>query len=658
MGSICSKRSAVDYQKNESNNSPGNSIDGNAHGKTSDKQLPDEGIQSSSFSSNIPFTNTANTKIENMEKERQEDISWSNQGMLIHEFMHPIIVDEPDFLSRSPSYGGSSAKSKSTTVAKIGATKVSEMGSLLGRAGTAGLGKAVEVLDTLGSSVTSLNLHGGFSSGVTTKGNKIDILAFEVANTIVKGANLKNSLSEDNMRILKEEILLSEGVQKLVSNDMDELLRLAALDKRKELKVFAREVVRFGNHCKDPQWHQLDRYFEKLGTEVPIHKQSNEEAEALMQQLMTLAQHTAELYHEMHALDRFEQDYRRKIQEEESLNVPNKDGLALMRSDLKSQRKHVRNLRKKSLWSKNLEEVMEKLVDMVSFLHQEIEDKFRGNDIESENKNRLRGSPQRLGPAGLALHYANLINQIDSLVSRPGSVPPNTRDTLYRGLPPSIKTALRCKLQSSSEKEEYTIPQIKAEMEKILHWLVPVAANTTKAHHGFGWVGEWANTGSAMDRRVPGHHDLTLIQTLNYAEKEKTESYIFELIVWLHHLVNQSRVTNGNKSPIKSPVRSPGKKTSNCLQQVSDKIPLTKTESAKLPTNISQEDKELLNHVNLRKLTPGLSKSQEFDTSKKRSPILCRRLSRSNSHSSTANTETDSLEIVSHLPSSLVCVAG
>ena len=32
---------------------------------------------------------------------------------------------------------------------------------------------------------------------------------------------------------------------------------------REELKVFTGEVVRFGNRCKDPQWHNLDRYFEK-----------------------------------------------------------------------------------------------------------------------------------------------------------------------------------------------------------------------------------------------------------------------------------------------------------------------------------------------------------------------------------------------------------
>lgn len=108
------------------------------------------------------------------------------------------------------------------------------MSSLLGRAGHVGLGKAVDVLDTLGSSMTNLNLSSGFASGIATKGIKISILAFEVANTIVKGANLMNSLSEENIEHLKESVLPSEGVQRLISRDIDELLRIAASDKRCE----------------------------------------------------------------------------------------------------------------------------------------------------------------------------------------------------------------------------------------------------------------------------------------------------------------------------------------------------------------------------------------------------------------------------------------
>lgn len=102
----------------------------------------------------------------------------------------------------------------------------------MGRAGSFGLEKAIGVLDRLGTSMTNMNNTSDFTSGVTRRGNKISILAFEVANTIVKGVNLIVSLSEKEIRHLKEVVFQSEGVNRLISEDMDELLKLAAADKR------------------------------------------------------------------------------------------------------------------------------------------------------------------------------------------------------------------------------------------------------------------------------------------------------------------------------------------------------------------------------------------------------------------------------------------
>ncbi|OVA01527.1 Protein of unknown function DUF668 [Macleaya cordata] len=605
MGGLCSRRSTVDHAPSGSLPPPNDHVDHGSYG------LPSKG-------DNV-LTPPSNG--EGMEKQLREPFSFPEMNRNAYASNQNDINDGIPRLPRALSHKSRSAKLRPAAVAKV-----SEVSSLLGRAGTVGLGKAVEVLDTLGSSMTNLNLNSGFNSGVTTKGNKISILAFEVANTIVKGATLMNSLSKENIKHLKEVVLPSEGVQYLVSKDMDELLRIAASDKREELKIFSGEVVRFGNRCKDPQWHNLDRYFEKLGSELTPQKQLKEEAETVMQQLMNLVQYTAELYHELHAQDRFEQDYRRKLQEEDNSNAVQKgDSLAILRAELKSQRKHVRGLKKKSLWSKILEEVMEKLVDIVHFLHLEIHDAFSSADSDKPVKGSLNSHP-RLGPAGLALHYANIITQIDTLVSRSSSVPPNTRDTLYQGLPPSIKSALRSKLQSFQVKEELTVPQIKAEMEKTLQWLVPIATNTTKAHHGFGWVGEWANTGSEVNRKPAGQTELIRIETLHHAEKEKTEAYILELVVWLHHLVSQSRYgpNGGIRSPIKSPIRSPNQKTFQLsTHKPSPPSPL-----------LTVEDQEMLRDVNKRKLTPGISKSQEFDTVKTRLSKHSR-LSKSNSHSPT-----------------------
>ncbi|XP_040996516.1 protein PSK SIMULATOR 1-like [Juglans microcarpa x Juglans regia] len=567
---------------------------------------------------------------ESVDKQLGGPFSYQDTHVVTYGLDPDDINDGIPRLSRVLSHKSRSTKSKQAAVAKV-----SEVSSLLGRAGTAGLGKAVEVLDTLGSSMTNLNLSSGFTSGVTTKGNKISILAFEVANTIVKGANLMQSLSKENIKHLKEVVLPSEGVQNLISRDMDELLRIAAVDKRDELKVFSGEVVRFGNRCKDPQWHHLDRYFEKLGSERTPQTQLKDEAETVMQQLMTLVQNTAELYHELHALDRFEQDYRRKLQEEDNSNAAQKgDSLAILRGELKSQKKHVKSLKKKSLWSKILEEVMEKLVEVVHFLHTEIHEAFGSADDDKLVKG-CHSNHKKLGSAGLALHYASIIAQIDTIVSRSSSVPPNTRDALYQGLPPGIKASLRSKLQSFHVKEELTIPQIKAEMEKTLQWLVPIATNTTKAHHGFGWVGEWANTGSEMNRKPAGQTDLLRIETLHHADKEKTETYILELVVWLHHLVSQARAGNGGiRSPVKSPVRSPSQKTI----QLS-----TYTPNSQSPM-LTVEDQEMLRDVSKRKLTPGISKSQEFDTAKTRLSKH-HRLSKSSNHSPISEIKKDPFPI-------------
>ncbi|KAL8201899.1 hypothetical protein R6Q57_011046 [Mikania cordata] len=484
--------------------------------------------------------------------------------------------------------------------------KAAHVSTFLGIAGSVGL----EVLDTLGSSMTNLNYHSGFLSNSALRGNKVSILAFEVANTIVRGSNLMQSLSDENIQILKKEILHSKGVQFLVSTDMKELLKIAAADKREEFEIFSREVVRFGDMCKDPQWHNLDRFFARLDLDFATNSQLREEAEITMQELVNLAQHTSELYHEWHTLDRFEQDYRRKLEEAESLHLPRKgESLMILQSELKHQRKVVRNLKKKSLWSKNLEEVVEKLVDDVISIHQAIAEAFEENaSISTKNDKKTNKKPERLGVAGLALHYANLITQMDNIASRPTSLPPNMRDTLYNGLPASVKAGLRSRLQALDSKEVMSIPKLKAEMEKTLQWLVPVATDTTKAHQGFGWVGEWANTGNEFGKKTAGSNNIIRLQTLYHADKHKIDRYILDLIILLHRLI--SLVRYRDKAPKYPATRSPvsnGSLTDGQLQRV----------------KISLEDKDLLEEVSKRRtVVPGVSKSQEFVIVKKKKRVF------------------------------------
>ncbi|KAK3131283.1 hypothetical protein QOZ80_6BG0504510 [Eleusine coracana subsp. coracana] len=484
--------------------------------------------------------------------------------------------------------------------------KASETGTLLGRASIAGLEKAVDVLDALGSSMTNLNHGSGFLSGGTNRGNRVCILAFEVANTIAKASSLWGSCSDESIKELKGEILHSDGVRILVSTNSSELLHIAAVDKREELAIFSREVIRFGDLCKDPIWHNLGRYFDKLTTDFMPQDHSKESMEATVQYLINLAQNTSELYHELHALDRFETDFRRKFHEDDSVPATRRESVMILHSELKRQRKLVKNLKKKSLWSKNLEEIVEKLVDIVIFLHRQIRDAFsEAVPAATEFFDSDQARNKRLGPCGLALHYANIINQIENIVSRPLSLPPSARDNLYHGLPITVKLALRSRLQSFNTEEERTVAQIKAEMQKTLRWLLPIAENTLRAHQGFGWVGEWANLGSDMSKKSGSQNSVTRIQTLHHADKEKTEHYILELVVLLHHLVVQVKNRGyGNRSTKHNSSRS---RKGLDLQAES----MHNTSPVRFSSPLSDWERETLEQLSFKRTSYGRSKSCE-----------------------------------------------
>ncbi|WVZ85703.1 hypothetical protein U9M48_032597 [Paspalum notatum var. saurae] len=466
---------------------------------------------------------------ETVEMEEKQEFAWKS-SLLSWE-------DDDFILPGSGKLHASTSGEETALPGGMVEPRLDRLGSVLGTASMAGFGKAVDILDTLGCLMTTLSSDGGFVSRTKTKGCKISILAFEVANTILKGASIMQSLSEDTVTYFKQVVLPSEGVQSLVSSDMTELMRIAANDKREELKVFCQEIVRFGNRCKDPQWHNLDRYFFKLESESAPQKQLKETAVAEMQKLMALVQRTTELYHELHALDRFEQEYRSKLNGKGNADRLEKgDNIQIVRLELKTQNSYVKSLKKRSLWSKTLEEVVEKLVDIVHYLHVEINNAFGSSDGSVLNTESIV-SCQSLGPAGLSLHYANIIIQIYSIVSRSGYVPANTRDALYQGLPPRIRSALPNKLRTTSVPQELTIDQIRARMEKTLKWLVPMAINTTCARGSLRFS-EWAKSGTERVGRRPGQADR--IETLHHADQARTEDCILELVVWLHHLVSQS----------------------------------------------------------------------------------------------------------------------
>jgi hypothetical protein len=98
-------------------------------------------------------------------------------------------------------------------------------------------------------------------------------------------------------------------------------------------------------------------------------------------------------------------------------------------------------------------QVMDQLVDIVYYMYQEIHDNFGPSVLTKEGEEEYKRKTGKLGTSGLALHYANIINQIESVFLRSNSITGNIRDTLYQGLSPTMKASLRSRLQQSSKKD-------------------------------------------------------------------------------------------------------------------------------------------------------------------------------------------------------------
>ncbi|KAM0836300.1 hypothetical protein ACQ4PT_062435 [Festuca glaucescens] len=373
------------------------------------------------------------------------------------------------------------------------------------------------------------------------KGAMISILSFEIANTIVKAYNLMKLLSKQEMRHLKEGVLRSEGVHHLISEDYSQLLLLVENDIREEFRRISVEVCRFGNLCIDHRWHRLDRYLSRLEYEVAPQKNFEELALSNMKCLINYVQATLILRQELQTLDRVEQEFY--------------EGTLSAKSQVaKKQRAHVKNWKKKSLWSKKMEDVVEKLVDIVHFMHLEINSAFlKNHGVQSVKEERNLG--QTLGSSGLSLHYANVILQIKTLVLASPAVPDKARDSLYQALPPRIKSVLGIHLRQHrpSKEKRATVEEVRAEIDRVLQWLVP-AAESTRLYHLNGASGEWAMKGIEdvdidevdwfqqdsqinVSSMLNAGTKVSKIETLYHADKERTEAYILYLVKALQSLV-------------------------------------------------------------------------------------------------------------------------
>ncbi|CAH9113913.1 unnamed protein product [Cuscuta epithymum] len=86
----------------------------------------------------------------------------------------------------------------------------------------------------------------------------LGILAFEVSVMMSKIINLWHLIGDRSIERLREEITISLGIQKLVSEDDDYLMNLAMTEVISNVGCVAKSIARLGKRCTHPAYHDLE----------------------------------------------------------------------------------------------------------------------------------------------------------------------------------------------------------------------------------------------------------------------------------------------------------------------------------------------------------------------------------------------------------------
>ncbi|MBA0773709.1 hypothetical protein Gotri_008965 [Gossypium trilobum] len=339
---------------------------------------------------------------------------------------------------------------------------------------------------------------------------------------MTKLLHLWNSLSDKAIIRLRNESIPFEGVTKLVSNNELFLLKLACAELVENIKLVAKSISRLSSRCQDAKLRCFNQCFDSFtdsGHDSHLWALSSNDMEAKNKKMATLIAITATLYKEMEELSTMENNLRK------CNCFSMKDQQRLYR-----QSQEVKHLKQKSLWNTTFDNVVSILVRSVFSILARFKLVF-GLGFFKSNSNFLKPPLDTLGASALALHYANLIITLEKMIRSPHLIGLDTRDELYSILPSTIRSSLRGRLKGILgfiADDPLLAVEWRSAMGKILSWLSPLAHNMIK----------WQNERSFehWDFNLLPKTNVLLLETLFFANKEKAEAAITELLVGLNYI--------------------------------------------------------------------------------------------------------------------------
>ncbi|GJX34337.1 putative ribulose bisphosphate carboxylase/oxygenase activase 1, chloroplastic-like protein isoform X1 [Tanacetum coccineum] len=418
--------------------------------------------------------------------------------------------------------------------------------------------------------------------------NHLGILAFEAARTISRLLNLHKSLSEQEILKLRKEIFKSRGVAYLNSDDEGYLLKLACAEKIEDLDKAAIVVDRLGRKCSDVMLNGFDLIYADIksgSSDIRKFEYGSSDTKKKIRKLKRFLSTTLGLYGSMQSSSGSHETFEKKS----NSPVPSKNmiNFPIIEWRISPPRKTTCDVRKTNLWTQPFEKVVRLMSRIVCVLYARIcmvfgphvpdlptvyrntqkqvmntfsefwiiqskyENYFCGPRlIRTKSKKKLVkfysrkmiptggasttvfhiAGPNTVGGSRLQILYANLIMMAEENMTRK-KLREDVRDEMYRMLPEDLKVTVKMKIRKLKDSVQQTSQlgnnsekgKMKDTLRRIFMWLSPMATNTLL------WQRERRVEMTNSDARPP----VLLLQTLHFADKEKTEAAIVEVLVGL-----------------------------------------------------------------------------------------------------------------------------
>ncbi|CAI5518578.1 unnamed protein product [Closterium sp. Naga37s-1] len=343
------------------------------------------------------------------------------------------------------------------------------------------------------------------------------ILAFEVAGLMHRVLDLWSQLEPGHVAELRQQ-LQSENLERLGVGDFTFRWRMAGLEYYNELLLLTAGVAAMARQSGGAVGGQVQQVLRAHARRKEKREKAVGKAEAdeVMRFLRDHLGPTGILKREMEALD-------------EAVASTSSDGDAYSFEDKQptqsypeeyfvTQGQKVQQLQRSSLWSHSLERMAKTLAVAVGILWQHLREVYGWPDPIGPDD--LEGT---VGQAGLPMLYARVLAAVSQLaVTMPGTPAfTDKRKDLYLMLPTFIRHQLHSRLRVSRRRplDEVLLGELRQLAAQMFCWLMPFSQATLQ------WVNDRSHSA-----RVAGRQRVLLVQTLHFANKDRFEAILIELL--------------------------------------------------------------------------------------------------------------------------------